>query len=59
MSTEVHCPAGECPSVGVEAIDLRRYADVRTGDGELLVYDTDDEDAWIQADVYFDRDAVV
>lgn len=55
MSTETYCPDGDCPTVGVEAPNLDRFAFVETDDGELLVYDTENEDAWIQSDVHFER----
>jgi hypothetical protein len=34
-----------------------RYRDVTTADGDLIVYDVDEEDAWIQADRYDSLDA--
>lgn len=39
------------PSVG-DAAPLERYEAVTTREGELLVYDVETEDAWIQADSY-------
>jgi hypothetical protein len=59
MATEAHCPDGNCPSLGIEATPLERFADVSTEDGQLLVYDRNDEDAWIQSDLYYAREAVV
>jgi hypothetical protein len=59
MSTETRCPDGDCPTVGVDASPLERFAAVETDDGEMLVYDTDGEDAWIQSDLYYPRDACV
>jgi len=57
MSTESYCPSGECPSLGVDAAELEEFANVQTGEGEVLIYDVENEDAWIQSTVYFDREA--
>jgi hypothetical protein len=51
--------ADECPSVGVDAPSLERYEDVVTYEGELLVYDVESEDAWIQADCYYSLETSV
>jgi hypothetical protein len=49
--TQGTCPA-HCPTVGVDAQPLARYASVEADGGEMIVYDKEDEDAWIQSDVY-------
>ena len=59
MGTETAAPSGDRPPVDEDAAPLERYADVTTYDGEMLVYDVDEEEAWIQADVYYSRDALV
>jgi hypothetical protein len=41
---------GEFETIGVEAADMSRYADVQVEDGEVIVYDRDVESAWIQSD---------
>ena len=38
------------PSVGVDAVELDRYSGIETGNGELIVYDEENEDAWLQSD---------
>jgi hypothetical protein len=53
------CTEGDCPTVGVDAVSLDRFAGVRTEDGQLLVYDRDDENAWIQADLHVSRETMV
>ena len=58
MGTETAAPTGDRPPTVADAA-LERYADVTTHEGELLVYDVDEEDAWIQADLYYSRDALV
>lgn len=59
MGTETAAPTGDRPPTAADAAALQRYADVTTHEGELLVYDVDEEDAWIQADLYYSRDALV
>lgn len=50
MGTEPATRAGSAPSPDDEVDPLDRYADVTTCEGELLVYDVEEEGAWIQAD---------
>jgi len=59
MSIRSYCPDGECPSLGVDAASLEGFADVSTGEGEVLVYDVDNEDAWVQSELSFARSACV
>ena len=59
MSIEAHYPPDDCPTVGIDANPLERFADVSTDDGELLVYDRENEDAWIQSNLYYAREACV
>lgn len=37
-------------TLGVDAREMDRYADITLDNGETLVYDLEDEDAWIQAE---------
>lgn len=46
-------------TVGVDAPRMERYADLTTEDGDVLVYDQDNEDAWIQSDTALRRELVV
>ena len=39
-------------SVGIEATSLERYSAVETDGAGLIVYDEEDDDAWIQSDVW-------
>lgn len=59
MGTETAAPAGDRPPTSTDDGPLKRFADVTTHEGDLLVYDVDEEDAWIQADLYYSRDALV
>jgi len=36
-------------TVGLDAMDLQRYADVTLENGETIIYDQDEESAWIQS----------
>lgn len=37
-------------TIGAEAVEYDGYGSVELDDGELIVYDTDDERRWIQSD---------
>lgn len=54
ISTNDADDAEEYTTVGPEASDYERYAMVSLDDGEVLLYDRDDEDAWIQSDASVD-----
>jgi hypothetical protein len=43
------------PTLGIDAVSLSRYDDIETDEGDLLVYDVENEDAWIQSTVYANR----
>lgn len=60
MVIEATCPTDDCPTLGVEAVDLGRYVDVLTEDGGLLLYDRrEGSDAWIESDLYHPRASCV
>ncbi|MCY4730597.1 hypothetical protein KY092_08500 [Natronomonas gomsonensis] len=59
METETDCSSGDCPTVGVDAVSLDRFAAIDTGGPELLIYDRNGEDAWIQSDVYFGHETCI
>lgn len=59
METKPDCSSGDCPTVGVDAVPLERFAAVDTGGPAVLIYDRDGEDAWIQSDVYFTRETCI
>jgi len=37
-------------TVGMDATELQRYADVSLENGEVIIYDRDNEAAWIQSE---------
>lgn len=49
----------DCSTVGVDAQPLERYEDVEAEDGALIVYDKENQEAWIQSDVFYPRDGCV
>lgn len=49
MSTTTEDGGTDYRTVGVDAADLERYAAVRLEDGEVIIYDRDEEDAWFQS----------
>lgn len=42
------------PSIGVDAVSLERYSAVQTDDLQVIVYDEQLEDAWIQSSDWID-----
>lgn len=58
MASVQTCPGEHCSTIGVEAVPLERYVSIETADGERIVYDREDEGAWIQSNVYFPRDTL-
>lgn len=46
------CP-DDCSTVGVDAQPLERYEDIESEDGDLIVYDAEVQDAWIQSDMFY------
>lgn len=55
MGTETAGRSGDRPSTAADGVPLEQYDAVTTREGELLVYDADEEEAWIQADRYCSR----
>jgi hypothetical protein len=39
----------EYRTVGPDAVELESYAEVNLESGEVIIYDEDNEDAWIQS----------
>lgn len=37
-------------TIGIDALTADRYDDVTLENGEVLIYDEDDRDAWFQSD---------
>ncbi len=56
MTTDTQPPPDGEPTMGPGALSYDRYESVETADDELIVYDTDDDDAWIQSSVFVDLD---
>jgi hypothetical protein len=52
-------PEQQFPTVGADAVALDEFDDVETESGDRLIYDREDEDAWIQSDVHADREDLV
>lgn len=45
-------------TVGVDAPQMERFDAITLEDGDLLVYDRDNEDAWIQTDTAVDLETL-
>lgn len=37
-------------TIGADVVELSRYANISLENGEVVIYDVDNEDAWIQSD---------
>lgn len=57
MSATPSNPADGNPTVGIDAREYDRYADLTTANGEVILYDIDVETAWIQSDLAFDLES--
>ncbi len=40
---------GDDAVLGIHTVKTNRYDEVELGDGGVIIYDTEDEDAWVQA----------
>lgn len=52
------CPGEYCSTLGVDAVSLDAFADVDTDEGELIIFDEETEEAWVQSDSYASRDVM-
>lgn len=55
MAVSNPCPGENCASVGLDAVALDDFAATDTVVGEIIVYDRENEDAWIRSDVCYPR----
>lgn len=46
------------PSLGVDAVDLNRYSAIDTDDGEMIIYDEECENGWIQCNFWIARNSM-
>jgi len=53
MSTDTTHPDQQ-PTIGVDAAPLERYSAIQTETDQLIVYNEQNEDAWIQSDDWID-----
>ena len=40
------------PTVGIDAVSLERYSEINTANGELIIYDEENPDGWVQCDFW-------
>ena len=59
MSVRTGDEDAEFETLGVDAVDLERYAEVILESGDVIVHDRDDEDAWIQSDLALELDSML
>ena len=52
MTLDTRDTLDRMPSVGVEAVDLEPVRDLRINNEELMMFDEQRREAWIQSDVW-------
>jgi hypothetical protein len=52
------CPGESCTTLGVDAVPLDDFDDMESGDGDLIVYDVNEEEAWVQSSLYVSRESM-
>jgi len=52
MTLDTRDDANDRRSVGIEASSLEQYSAVETDGADLIVYDEENDDAWIQSSVW-------
>lgn len=58
--TMSHQQLGEtADTVGIDAIPPDAFDATDTYEGEMIVYDRENEDGWIQSDLYYPRNQIV
>lgn len=58
MAAANTCPGDDCATLGVDAVPLDDFDEMETDDGDLIVYDVNGEDVWVQSDRYVSRAAM-
>jgi hypothetical protein len=58
MATANTCPDEDCTTLGIDAIPLGDFDGMESGDGDLIVFDVNEEDAWVQSDLYVSRESM-
>lgn len=57
MTIDAQTPPDAEPTMGPDALDYDRYGAVETADDDLIVYDLDQNEAWVQSSVHVTLDA--
>ncbi len=55
-ATDARDSGGDYDTVGIGAPDLEQFGAVELADGELIVYDIDREEGWIQSSDWIGRE---
>lgn len=55
MSAEKPEPAGDRDPPSTDAVPLDDFDHIKKSDGELIIFDGDDEDSWVQSSLYTSR----
>lgn len=54
MSLEPSDTTSRIATVGVDAVDLSRYQDIKTNSGDILIYDKYGGERWIESSLWVD-----
>ena len=46
------------PSIGIDAPSLEPYSELRTTDGEIIIYEEDSSEAWIQCSLWIQTESM-
>lgn len=52
MTTDARTPQDAEPTMGPNALDYDRYGAVETAEDDLIVYDLQQNEAWVQSSVH-------
>jgi hypothetical protein len=58
MVTANTCPGEHCATLGVDAVPFDDFDGMESGDGDRIVFDVNEADAWVQSDLYVSRESM-
>ena len=58
MTLETEARFVRFPSLGIDAVSFDRYSDIATDDDELIIYDEQHEDGWVQCDFWISAESM-
>jgi hypothetical protein len=58
MAAANTCPGENCTTLGIDAVPFDDFDSMESGDGDLIVYGVNEEDAWVRSDLYVSRESM-